>query len=1333
MTRPSGVYGGEVTSAPPATPPVRGTVVAERLVLVGVSPGGEAADGRPMAHQPVAHVAHLASYSPRLALSWVAEPANQPHRSVDGTMVYVDVSGFTALTERLAAKGRAGAEEMNGIISSIFGELGDIAGAFGADLLKWGGDAAVLLFDGPGSAARAARTAWLMAEAMRRVGRLRTSVGRVELRVSVGVHSGTFELYLMGSTFRELVLAGPAATRLVEMEQAASAGQVVLSDATASLLDPGALAEPCGPGVLLGTPPQAEQTPVLLDLAATSDHAAALLPQRLRRYLLDGEEQVEHRPVAIGFVHLTGLDSFIERFGAAAAVDEVQPLVALAQEITEQHGVTFHSTNICADGFEILLLAGVPTLEGNDADRLLRCLIEIVGSAGDLASSGASSSPPGPRLSVRAAMNVGKLFVFSALEVGHRRIYSITGDPLNLAARVVARAVPGEVLCTEAARQALRSPFALQAKAPFSAKGKSKPIVTYAVDLQTESLGPVAHAPASLVGRQEELDALLAGAAQVGNGRSGQVIEVVGPAGIGKSRLIDEAVRSWRLRTWRIPCDAFTGGRPYRPFGVVARHLLGLGEDIPAEEVAVNLLATLDLSAPALLPWAPLLAEVFQVSLPSTRQVDDLEPRFRRRRLEAVFVELLEILVGTPTAFVFEDTHALDQASSSLLLRLAEQAERHPWLVVATSRPDNRQPLDTCPSSVIELGALDDSSAEDLLADLAQALGANERQMLAKRAGGNPLFLLELARAAETTGSSEALPEALEPLLASRVDRLAPADRAALRAAAVLGLRFDDELLADILDHPVLEDKALWERLAEFVREVDGERVFAHALIREAAYEGLAFRRRRELHSRAAVAIEQRAKGADSPVELLSVHWFAAERWDRAWECSREAGERATALYANADAARHFRRALDAARQLRTLPRREIATVAERLGDVCELSGNYDGARAAYKEASRRLGHCVDRGRLLRKAGVLQEHRGRYAIALRCYTSALHYLSDNDAPTLVERCELQLAGAGVRHRQWRLRESAAQAASAGEDASLAGYRRGLAHSLYLRHINSVYLNEPDDALGRDALSIFTELGDLVGQGNALNNLGISALYRGAWGDALEHYRASRDVRERSGDLVGAATEENNIGEILSDQGYYADAERCFSAARSTWRAARYRIGEALATSNLGRLSVRTGRTMDGVALLEEAREAFEAIHASSFVADTDLRLLESALLTGELRGTAARAEELARSFSGRRGYQRRTATAVHLLGLALAGQGDVVQARVLLDESVSGLRSLSEGYELAQVLLARARVRRSTGESAAAAADEEEARAIFARLGVVAHHPGPPGLASVPS
>ena len=115
--------------------------------------------------------------------------------------------------------------------------------------------------------------------------------------------------------------------------------------------------------------------------------------------------------------------------------------------------------------------------------------------------------------------------------------------------------------------------------------------------------------------------------------------------------------------------------------------------------------------------------------------------------------------------------------------------------------------------------------------------------------------------------------------------------------------------------------------------------------MRDAAYEGLSFRRRRELHGRAARAIEARTTTPEEAAELLSLHWLQAEGYEPAWRYSRIAGDRARALWANSDAATFYARALEAAGQLRTLPRHEVLAVAEALGDACELTASYDRSR----------------------------------------------------------------------------------------------------------------------------------------------------------------------------------------------------------------------------------------------------------------------------------------------------------------------------------------------------------------------------------------------------
>src|SRR6476646_9341585 len=159
--------------------------------------------------------AELVSFVPRLTLDWLRDQPDTWWREVDGTLAFVDISGFTAMSERLSSLGRAGAEEVTEIMNATF---------------------AALLDEGDDHAARAARAAFEMRRTLRAIGRPKTSAGAIQLKMHAGLHSGRFQFLLVGSSHRELLIAGPAARRQVAMEAASNAGEILLSAETAGLL-----------------------------------------------------------------------------------------------------------------------------------------------------------------------------------------------------------------------------------------------------------------------------------------------------------------------------------------------------------------------------------------------------------------------------------------------------------------------------------------------------------------------------------------------------------------------------------------------------------------------------------------------------------------------------------------------------------------------------------------------------------------------------------------------------------------------------------------------------------------------------------------------------------------------------------------------------------------------------------------------------------------------------------------------------------------------------------------------------------------------------------------
>src|SRR5579875_2573388 len=157
----------------------------------------------------------LAPYVPRLVADWLRDRPKASHRALDCTLVFADISGFTRMTELLGGLGKVGAEEMAGLINGTFEPLLKRAYAYGAGLIKWGGDATLLLFEGSDAVARACRAACEMQELMRGIGRIQTSRGPLRLRMSIAVHSGMCDFFLVGrESHREVLVTGPGPTTL---------------------------------------------------------------------------------------------------------------------------------------------------------------------------------------------------------------------------------------------------------------------------------------------------------------------------------------------------------------------------------------------------------------------------------------------------------------------------------------------------------------------------------------------------------------------------------------------------------------------------------------------------------------------------------------------------------------------------------------------------------------------------------------------------------------------------------------------------------------------------------------------------------------------------------------------------------------------------------------------------------------------------------------------------------------------------------------------------------------------------------------------------------------
>jgi len=1273
---------------------------------------------------PTAATSVLLPYITRPAIDWTRRhraDLDAPFwREVDGSMVFGDVSGFTKMSERLARHGKVGAEEVADAINTCFEQLLDVAYQCGGNLLKFGGDALLLLFTGEGHATRAAHAAVGMRARLREAGRLDTSAGRVVLRISIGVHRGTFNMFMAGGSHRELIVAGPAATNTVAAEGTATAGEIVMSPAMASALTERSRGPARGDAYLLRSPPGPAPvlpiTPPELDGVDLDRH----VPTAIRKHLLDGGREPEHRIATVAFLHFDGTDAIVEEHGPEVLAERLHIVVRQVQEAAEENGVSFLGTDIDHDGGKIILVSGVPRRAGEDEQRMLLTLRQI--SSEDLP------------LGLRIGVNTGPVF---AGDVGtpFRRTFTVMGDTVNLAARLMAKAAPGQVLATADVLDRSSIRFATTALEPFMVKGKRRPVTAYAVGAAHRSRDHRADR-LPLTGVGDELEALGSDLEGVIAGE-GRVVEIVGDHGTGKSRLVEElAGRTGAIRTMTIICESYETTTPYASIWYLGRALLGLEMAADKETVGRHLRTKIEREVPELLSQLPLIGTALDLELPDTPETAALKPEFRRQAVTRATAQFLAATLDRPFVLMVEDAHNMDEASQSIMQDLARMLADRPGLLCITRRPVGSGLSVEAGSHVrtLELSGLTPDQAAEALRTASDdsPMLPHEIRVLADRSMGNPMFLEELWRAHRSGAPIDALPDSVDSAVTAQIDHLSPRDRQILRYAAVLGSTFTGRELIDLLEpesdgSPPPPDREtrpehLPPALEEFLNiERSGLIRFRSAIVRDCAYEGLPFRRRKQLHGRAANALLARS-GDDSEAELLSLHFFHAQHYEQAWRYALMAGDRAGEKYANVEAATLYQRALAAVGRLPDIDSSAVASAWENLGDVRERSGDYRGASLAYRRARKLLAtDAVAQAELCLKEAWMPERVGRYSEAVRWIRRGLGMVDGAGGEKAGRlRAQLMTWYAAVRQAQGRSREAVTWCEKAIAEARASGDRDAEAHALFTLDSAWVWLGRTDLAThSREALDIYDELGDLAGKAVVLNNLGAFEYFRGAWDEAASLYARGRDARLATGNDVDAAIGTVNIGEILADQGRYDEGRHQLIDALRVLRAASYRYGIAYATMLLGRLDARTGSFDDAHEHFAGARSEFNDIGLHFDASEVDSMVAECLVLEGRSREALELAGRLVDGME-EQGSPRGVALVQRVRGYAFLQCEDFQAARAAFEASRESAVELKADYELALTLVALAKLADLTGDRTGAGELQAQIGALSEQLGIVA-------------
>ena len=1194
-------------------------------------------------------------YVSRVPLSWDDGEGPAAHW-LEGTVLFVDVAGFTALSERLAALGKAGAEELTDLLDGAFARLLSAAYEEGGSLLSFGGDALLLFFAGPDHERRGAHAGAVMRRKPAELGALSTSVGPVRLKLSMGAHSGRFLFLVTGEDSRVVMLLGPDATRVVRLEQRATAGQLCASPELARAVPDAFGPEDGGAHLLLRTP----KAPLVGDPAPPGPPLTApgrFLAPALREHIA-GQPASEHRRVSVGFVQVRGTDALLAA-SPERLFDDLNALVVATQRACADYGVTLLGSDVDADGAKLILVAGAPRATEHEEERLLRTCRAVL----DVETA----------LQVRSGVTAGHVFV-GDVGPAYRRAYTVMGDRVNLAARLMASAAPGELRTLPSVLEASTTQFAVRELEPLLLKGIKAPVTAVSVGR------PVGQAQLTettqLLGRDEALAVLREALADARRG-CGSAVELEGAAGAGKTALLQELMEEGpALRVAAAPYESST------PLGLVKRvlrHLLGVDAEAPGPAVAQQARARLATLSAADLDLLLMAADAG--SGEGIVRDDLLLARLARAALRA-----LQVLVPGSAVLVVEDVQWADPSSLEVLRSVADRLGDTPWLLCTSRRPG---PAGLPRARQLPVPPLDEEASAELVHALTADAPVSPTRVaaLVARSGGNPLFLTELVRLARDGDvDGEDLPETVEAVVNARLDALPAYLRALVRSGSALGATFDLDLLG--LVGGFVPDRTEWRALEGVLVRVGSRASFVSELYRDVAYASLLYKERRQLHRTAAEALQAR----ESPdVELLALHAAQASDDRLTWRYAVEAGHRASARGAHLVAATAFRRAVEAHRRSRLGPAEEELPVWRELGQALVRGGQPLEAVKAYRQA-RELSPLGPRSDpdLCHLEALARLAAGRHSSARSWLSAGLAALRPEHDEAL--RLQLLDTQAAVQLRQGRWRATLATCRQLLALTEGTEHRRAWAHAHDLTHLAMTITGNPQRAAHRtQAVAVYEELGDVQGLAKALNNLGNDAYYEGRWDDAVALYDRARGLDEADANDVGAAISDANIAEMLLDQGHYDEAHRRLERALRTFRADEFPIGIAECCFHLGRLEARRGRYADATSHLDLARRTVAEMGADSLVPDVLVREAELQLYAGDARAAALTLEEL-----GRRDVRLELQLIALRLRAALAQRrGADEEAETLLREAVArndGSVPLSAAlarHSLAIVLAAR--------------------------------------------
>ncbi|QPJ61943.1 MAG: tetratricopeptide repeat protein [Candidatus Nitronauta litoralis] len=1049
----------------------------------------------------------------------------------------------------------------------------------------------------------------------------------------------------------------------------------------------------------------------------------------------------ERRDVTVLFADVSGFTAMSEKLDP----EEVHSIMNL---VFEGLGLSIREEDGYIDkyiGDNVMALFGAPVAHEDDPQRACRAALGMQAFLAEFSEQ--HQARTGVNLRMRIGIHCG-LVLAGEIGAEFRKDYSVMGDTVNLASRMESNAPPGSVQVSGEVARRVRSQFQFGPVQFIKVKGKEHPVEARILEKEITERDAIDRDPISapLIGREKELqnliDLLNAGE------RDPEWIEVTGEAGVGKTRLVEEAMRHLP-RHQQVPLSA-TPNSQRQPFGLVQLMVRALVHKVLRIHIPTTEREQLEALEPTLgIDMATFGDALWYLYAPRRLSVPppDRDPQTLRRILEQSITALLERFGRQypNIILVLHSWEIADEASVKFFTSLAEKTGHWPLPIVATTREPSMGPH----RKTLELMPFSDEVAHTLLdrlvrgAELSEALRSN----LVTRASGVPQFLEELVRALVTEeiiqthddgtwyccpdATAAVLPSSLFNAQVSRLDRLEAPERNLLQQFSVQGYEFNLNIAEKVREQPKWQGPPLPSLLPQLegksmVQDVSGLDVsvprwtFNHPLLCEASYETMLIKDRKELHGQIGESLLD-AAGGDLNIasELLAHHYERAEQWEGAAQANLSAGDRAAAMFLNEEALTRYNRAQEMISKVETWREKGLHIKVLALGSSAEILlrlGRYAEAEEMAQGMHRIARRSHDKAEANRLHAAVSLKLGKADVALALLSQALEAsMQDDRSPktqmnVLYDLGELHYLQSNMEKALEYLGRYRTMIPPTDTVPSIrADLFEGKIHHAQGRFQQAVALYSQAYASARQTSS----LSDLA---NASNQMGNARRDEGHYSEAQRHFESALQIWNRIGMTEFVAGAHINLGNLGMSLGDFKLTREHHQKALTAFQEIGNVRGVTLAQINLAVAAIELEEGTDAVHWAQEAINNLGSTGNALLLGQSLVILGESYLACDDFNCAREVFDRVIEEFK-EDNHPLAHAGACRGLGRVHMMQQGGEEARAFLLKALERYEHLKREQEAARTLLHLAHALWKEGENEQAQEKIRQARERFRTLG----------------